>query len=259
MAKSKFKVTPFTNPSGEKVWKLSGTLNGKRIRENYRTRAEAISKRQEYEIERINGQSEGQTVWTTLTHDQNQDAIAAVNMLKRAKFNKSLTFAVNYLIEHYREAEHAVEVETVVESYLDERSIDETRKLITLRQYKAIKAEMNTFKAVFAERTIDTVNSEELKEYLEGKLPNARHAASLKTWNNRRGFLSTFFKYSLLKKHVAADPVVYVPQFKIQKARGTAETLTAKKAQEFMHWLESYKGQQNKNTQWWVVWFPISL
>ena len=94
MAKSKFKITPFTNPSGEKVWRLSGTLNGKRVRENHKTRPEAVSKRQEYEIERLNGQSEGQTVWTTLTHDQNQDAIAAVNILKRAKFNKSLTFAV---------------------------------------------------------------------------------------------------------------------------------------------------------------------
>jgi len=52
-------------------------------------------------------------------------------------------------------------------------------------------------------------------------------------------------------KHVATDPVVYVPQFKIQKARGTADTLTADRAKEFMHWLESYKGQQNKNGQWW--------
>ena len=265
MAKSKFKITPFTNPSGEKVWRLSGTLNGKRVRENHKTRPEAVSKRQEYEIERLNGQSEGQTVWTTLTHDQNQDAIAAVNILKRAKFNKSLTFAVNYLIEHYREAEHAAQVEDVVQNYMDARSTDQSRGLITLRQYKAINAEMNTFKAVFTERTIDTISSDELKEYLEGKPLHSRHAASLKTWNNRRGFLSTFFKYCLHMKHVATDPVVYVPQFKIQKARGTASTLTAERAKEFMHWLESYKGQQNKNGQWWgksgcmVPYFTLTL
>jgi hypothetical protein len=29
MAKAKFKITPFTNPSGERVFRLSGTLNGK--------------------------------------------------------------------------------------------------------------------------------------------------------------------------------------------------------------------------------------
>jgi site-specific recombinase XerD len=251
MSKSKFKISEFTNPSGGKAWRLSGTLNGKRIRENYKSRAEAVAQRQEYEVERLNGESDGQTVWTTLTHDQNRDAIAAVNILKRAKFNKSLTFAVNYLIEHYREAEHAAQVEDVVDAYLDSRSMDQTRGLISLRQYKNIRAEMETFKKVFAKRTIDTISSEELKEYLEGKLPHARNAVSLKTWNNRRGYLSTFYKFCLLKKHVATDPVIYVPQFKIQKARATAETLSAKQAGDFMHWLEDYKGQQNKNGQWW--------
>ncbi len=29
-------------------------------------------------VEFLNGESEGQTVWTTLTHDQNRDAITAV-------------------------------------------------------------------------------------------------------------------------------------------------------------------------------------
>jgi hypothetical protein len=50
MAKSKFKITPFTNPSGQRVFRLSGTLNGKRVRENYSTRPHAVAKRQEYEI-----------------------------------------------------------------------------------------------------------------------------------------------------------------------------------------------------------------
>ncbi|MEM1223289.1 MAG: hypothetical protein AAGH40_11040 [Verrucomicrobiota bacterium] len=169
------------------------------------------------------------------------------------------------MIEHYREAEHAAEVDEVIVSYMDARSIDQTRGLITLRQWKAINAEMNTFKAVFAGRTIETISSDELKAYLEGKLPESRHAASLKTWNNRRGFLSTFFKYCLHNKHVAADPVVYVPQFKIQQARGTADTLTAARAEEFMHWLETYKGQQNKNGDWWgkpgcmVPYFSLTL
>lgn len=249
----RFKITPFTNPSGDKVYRVSGTLDGKTIRKNFKKRKDATDCQQHLEIKYLENQSEGQTVWTTLSHDQNRDAIAAVNILKKAKFNKSLTFAANYLIEHYREAEHAAQVDAVVDSYLESRDMDQQRSIITLRQYKAIRAEMNTFKDVFAERTIDTISSDELKEYLEGKLPNARNAASLKTWNNRRGFLSTFYKYCLLKKHVAMDPVIYVPQFKIQKARGTAATLSAKQAEDFMHWLEDYKGQQNKNGQWWGV------
>ena len=265
MAKSKFKITEFTNPSGGKAWRLSGTLNGKRVRENFKTRSDAVAKRQECEIERLNGVSEGQTVWTTLTLDQNQDAIAAISVLKRAKFAKSLTFAANYLIEHYREAENAASVEDVTRAYMESRAMDETRGLITLRQYKAINAEMNTFKKVFAERTIDTINSDDVKDYLEGKLPEARNAVSLKTWNNRRGFLSTFFKHCLHCKQVSENPVVYVSQFKIQHSRGTAETLSAKRATEFMRWLEGYQGQQNKNGDWWgkpgcmVPYFALTL
>ena len=83
------------------------TLRGKRIRENHKHQAKAFAQRRAYEVERLNGVSEGQTAWTTLTHEQNQDVIAAVNILRRSRFQKSLTFAVNYLIEHYREAEHA--------------------------------------------------------------------------------------------------------------------------------------------------------
>jgi hypothetical protein len=66
MAKPKFKITPFTNPSGQRVYRLSGTLNGKRIRENYPTRPEAVAKRQEYEVEWLNDHPEGRTIWTTL-------------------------------------------------------------------------------------------------------------------------------------------------------------------------------------------------
>ena len=57
---SKFKITPFSNPSGITVYRLSGTLNGKRIRENYPPRPEAVAKRQEYDVEHLNGEPEGQ-------------------------------------------------------------------------------------------------------------------------------------------------------------------------------------------------------
>jgi hypothetical protein len=62
MAKSKFKITQFKNPSGAVARCLSGTLNGKRIRENYKTRPEAVAKRQEYDVEHLNSVPEGRTI-----------------------------------------------------------------------------------------------------------------------------------------------------------------------------------------------------
>jgi len=133
----RFKITPFTNPSGDKVYRVSGTLDGNTIRKNFKKRKDATECQQQLEIKYMERLSEGQTVWTTLTHDENRDAIAAVNILKKAKFNKSLTFAVNYMIEHYREAEHAAQVEDVVDGYMKSRDMDQKRSIITLRQYKA--------------------------------------------------------------------------------------------------------------------------
>jgi len=77
MAKHKLKIARFANPSGEFSHRVSGTLNGRRIRKNFRARDEAVAYRQELEIERLNEVSSGQTVWTTLTRQENRDAIAA--------------------------------------------------------------------------------------------------------------------------------------------------------------------------------------
>ena len=68
MAKQRFKITRFINPSGSEAWRLSGTLNGKQIRKNFKSRNDAVAERQRLSIRYLNEQSEGQTVWTTLTH-----------------------------------------------------------------------------------------------------------------------------------------------------------------------------------------------
>lgn len=250
MARNKFKISRFTNPSGEEVWRLSGTLNGDRIRRNYSTRAQAVAERQRLEIRALNEVSDGQSVWTTLTHDQNRDAIAAVNILKKAGSAKSLTFAVNYLLEHYKEASEQKQVPEAVAEYLDERWREKERGIISGRQERAIRIELEKFRQLFGERIIGEVRAEELKAYLDSPLGRSVAVPSLKTWNNRRGYLSTFFKFCLSKKYLAEDPVKDVPQFKIKKARGTAETLRAVQARELMHWLEEYRGFQRKNGSW---------
>lgn len=45
MAKSRFKITDFINPSGATAYRVSGTLDGKTIRKNFKTREEAVAHR----------------------------------------------------------------------------------------------------------------------------------------------------------------------------------------------------------------------
>jgi site-specific recombinase XerD len=262
---SRFKITRFTNPSGMCAYRVSGTLDGKSVRKNFKTKSAAVAFRQQLEITFLNQQSDGQTIWTTLTQDQNRDAIAAVNLLKRSNSGKSLTFAVKYLLDHYKEAAESMSVTAAVKEYTFEKSKELERDLISRRQERAIHFEMDKFKSCFADRMVEEIRSDEIKGYLESPHGRSKAMPSAKTWNNRRGYLSTFFKFCLSKKYVAEDPVIRVPQFKIRKSRGTAETLSAEQASDLMHWLETYQGKRNKNGTWWgkpgclVPYFALTL
>ncbi|MDA0350066.1 MAG: site-specific integrase [Verrucomicrobia bacterium] len=252
MAKSKFKITPFTNPSGSKVWRLSGTLNGERIRENFKTRNDAVARRQECTVKLLNDSSEGQTVWTTLTHEQNRDAIAAVNLLKSHGSKSSLTFAVNFLLKNYRPPEHEKAVSEAAMDYLEKRRNDYERGFIKERQFASIRSEMNWIEICLGNQPISTITPDDFREYLEKPKNGPRNrrpvpkATSAKTWNNRRGLVNTFCEYSLDKGYLGANPIKEVPQYKIKHRRGTAETLTDNQAATLMSFLESYTGPNYK-------------
>lgn len=265
MAKSRFKITRFSNPSGQEVYRVSGTLNGQRIRKNFLKYSDAVAEKQKLEIRHLNEASEGQTVFTTLTHEQNRDAIAATSLLREAGLSKSLSFAARFLIEHYHEAEEAITVENAVKEYLTEKKNESGRGIISPRQYRSISGEMATFQKVFTGRLTNEILADDINDYLSGKQPGTREAASQKTWNNRLWYLSTFFKFCLSRKYASETPITGVRQFKIKKSRGTAETLSARQAEALMHWLEAYQGEQNKDGQWWnkpgcmVPYFALTL
>ena len=271
MAKRKFKITRFRNPSGQFVHRVSGTLNGERIRKNFETRNEAVAFRQKLEIKRLNEASKGQTIWTTLSHEDNREAIASTNLLKAAESKRSLTFAVKYFLEHYKEVAEEMSVSKAINEYVLEKQIELERGIITSRQLRAIKIEMQKLCDFFPERIVGELQTVEIKEFLDAppRYQNKNRkpplTLSLKTWNNRRGYLSTFFKFCHSKKFVGENPILEIPQYKIKKARGTAETLSAKQAVELMSFLEDYRGNQNKDGGWWgekgclVPYFALAL
>ena len=265
MKKSRFKISEFKNPSGAVAFRVSGTLNGRSIRQNFKTKPEATTARQQLDIKLLNDQSEGQTVWTTLTQDENHDAIAAINILKRSGYKKSLTFAANYLIQHYSEEGEVMQSIPAAEEYLFEKARELKKGIISPPHYRSLRLEMTHFRKYFADRIVGEIQVDELKRYLDTARAGNQAAQSLKTWNNRRGYLSTFFKFCLSQKYTAANPILLVPQYKLKRARSSADTLTAKQATELMQWLETYRGQQNRHGDWWgepgclVPYFALTL
>lgn len=63
---SAFSITQFTNPSGEIVFRVAGWLDGKRVRKNVRTHAEAVAERQTLEIHRLQSDTGIRNVATRL-------------------------------------------------------------------------------------------------------------------------------------------------------------------------------------------------
>ena len=265
MAKQRFKIARFTNPSGEEVFRLSGTLNGERIRKNFKNRADAVAERQKLTIRFHNEEPDGRTIFTTLTAAENQEAIAAFSMLKRSGSNRPLSFVVSYFLNHYKEAAFSVSIAEATDQYLEQKSRDAQRRIITERQEKAITMELKKMVSHFEGRMINEITAEEIRNYLDSPLGRSKATPSLKTWNNRRGYISTFFKFCHTKRFVGENPILEVPQYRIKQARGTATTLSANEARELMHFLETYRGEQNTTGTYWgeegcmVPYFALTL
>ena len=76
-----FIISDFTNPSGDVVFRVSGWLDGKRIRKNFATHAEAKAEADTLEIRRLRGATGVRPTGTRLTEDQLHEAEAVFKRL----------------------------------------------------------------------------------------------------------------------------------------------------------------------------------
>ena len=212
-------------------------LNGKRIRKNFQLRKDAVVERDRLTIEFLSETPEGRSTWTTLTPEQNRDAIAAVSRLHKTHSKRSLSFAVDFFLEHFHEAAVDTTLKNAATHYVANRRKDWERDIISRRQFKSIKSEVERLCHQMGSRVLTSVTPKDLSDYLE-----AGEFKSLKTWNNRRGLLHTFFTFCETEKFIGHNPVSGVVQHKIRRRRSTAETLSAEKAKALMRFLESYTG-----------------
>ena len=98
-----------------------------------------------------------------------------------------------------------------------------------------------------AKITLGELTVQKLLAYLESGRP------SLKSFNNRRGILSTFFKFAFHRGWMAENPILKIPHHRIRKKRGMAETLTAEQAEKVMNEMEDFERGR------WVPYFALCL
>ncbi|MBL9210906.1 MAG: site-specific integrase [Opitutaceae bacterium] len=226
-----FVISEFTNPSGEVVFRVAGHLDGQRVRKNFSTRVEAHAERQALEISKLQAEAGVRPAATRLSDGQLREAEAGFHRLEgRAR---SLTFYLDFALANYRDPVRDVSLAEASKEYLALREADHKQGNLSHRQFTSFRCELRAMNVVFRGKTVAELTATALADFFK------RGNASKKTYNNRRGLISAFLKYGLLKDWVAENVITKVPYFRgVGHRRGSALTLTAKQCAEIMVWAE---------------------
>ena len=227
-----FVISQFTNPSGEIVYRVSGWLDGRRLRKNFPTRPEADAERQTLEVQRLQGETSVRPTVTRLTEDQLQEAEAIIRRLAGRSHPPS--FYIQYALANYREPVTQKPLAEAVAAYLATKDHEREQDLISEPHLTRMKWDLDRLKKHFPGATVDELTGARLVGYFE-----ARRAA-IKTYNNRRGIVSTFLKFALQRDWITDNPLAKIPPRRIRRRRGGAVTFTAQQAKDLMAFVEKH-------------------
>lgn len=196
LAKERFQVRGFVNPSGIKVHRVTGTkLTGERVRENLATYEEALARQQELLIEFGNEEINFRPRITTMPDEQLRDAERALAELPSGK---RLVDAVRYYVENYREPMIPMPLTDGREKFVEEKR-SANRRPATIRN---LKQRIGYLDANLPGLQISDVQPTHLKELIDGKAPGDANNY-LRAW-------SGFFRWSIRNKHREDNPVASV-------------------------------------------------
>lgn len=245
MSQTEFAVSRFENRNGVTSWRVAGWLHGVRIRKNFPTREEAAAEKQALEIKAAQTANGMRTVATTLTEDQVREAETLFRRV--ATLPRPLSFYVDFALGNYKEPEQQKPLIEATAEYIAAKESEFAQDQLSVPQMDRIRWEMKRLTDFFPGKAVAEIVSTKLIAFLEaGK-------GGMKTHNNRRGLLSTFFKYCFQRGWVAENPIPKVPHFRIRRKRGLAQTLSLVQVRAVMEFAETHKGGI------WVPYFALCL
>jgi len=242
---SPFVISEFTNPSGKIVFQLYARIDGQRFRKNFPTRAEAEAERQIQEVNWLQRDTGTRAAITRLNEDQLHEAEAAFRRLMGQP--RSLSFYLDFALTNYREPEKQRPLASAVADYIAAKEHEFAQDQLSPPQLARIRWDLKRLVKYFPGKTVAEITVSGLVGFLERRRPG------MKTFNNQRGVLGTFFKFCFHRGWVTENPVLKVPHYRIRHKRGVAQTLTAAQAAALMEFMETYDGGR------WVPYFALCL
>ncbi len=240
-----FVISEFTNPSGKIVFQLYARIDGQRFRKNFQTRAEAEAERQVQEVSWLQRDTGTRAAVTRLNEDQLHEAEAAFRRI--ANLPRPLSFYLDFALTNYREPEKQKPLADAVAEYVTAKEHEFAQDQLSPPQMNRIREDLKRLVTRFPRKSVAELTATALTEFLEKDRPG------MKTHNNRRGILSTFFKYSFQRGWIAENPILKVPHYRIRRKRGVAQTFNAEQAAALMEHMETYDGGR------WVPYFALCL
>jgi hypothetical protein len=226
MPDTTFEIARFENRNGATSWRVTGWLHGVRIRKNFKTREEAAVEKGTLEIKATQATSGLRTLATTLTDEQAREAEAAFRRL--ADKPRSLSFFLDYALANYREPENQKPLADAIADYERAKAHEHAQGQLSTPQLARIGWDLKRLAKAFPKRSVAELTLPAIVAFLEEGGPG------MKTYNNRRGIVSTFFKHAFHRGWIADNPMPRVPHYRIRRKRGAAVTFTTAQAAELM-------------------------
>ena len=168
-----FVIAEFTNPSGEVVFRVSGWLDGKRIRRNCPTYAEAKVEADALEIRRLQGETGVRPTVTRLTEEELQEAEAVVRCL--AGKAHSLSFYVDFALANYREPLAQKLLTEAITEFLATKDHEREQDLISETYLTRIKRDLALLKKHFPDISVAELTGTRLLGYPINPLFRSHH------------------------------------------------------------------------------------
>lgn len=227
-------VSRFKNRNGAFSWRVDCRLNGVRIRRNFKTQEEAAAEKAELKVKALRLTSNLRSVTTSLTEAEVREA---EGVFRRLSGNpRSLSFLVDYALANYREPARQMPLGDALAEYLAAKTREHAQHIISAPHLTTIRRHLAVLGKHFPGFSVAQLSASALTTYFQ------RGSASLKTYNNRRGIVSTFLKYAFQRDWIASNPIEKITYHRIAHRRGSAATLSAQQAQEFMTAVEAFRG-----------------
>jgi integrase len=275
-----FTVASKVRSNGSPFWVVSGSFQGRQLRRQFNTRVEALAYAEERNTA-LRGGASGQApvlthlstpeirsaevvlaqvkqshpeldlhaVWDfyrdhaeTLADSDPKQLRASLTQLKERFPGVTPSQACDWFLANYRVPKSSVTMRAALTNYLADVLRRHNGNTLSKRQWLSIGREMARAEIHFgADELLANISKSRLQEYL--RATSSVHNYSNKTWNNRRGYFTTFFHYCINENWVDHNPAVLLAKYKRRELkRSTPVILRTSEARTLMTAVESLEG-----------------